>query len=287
MVVNSTTVAYTPFLPKMEFSSAFHVPKPLNRMGSLNNVQDIITSIATASSLLLFQANLPPTFLVEALNMAIQLLNILPSTAIANDIPYTRLYGKDPNYTLVFRNYGLQLFSLSLTTDLVAYSEADWAGCPTTLLDRLQVQHQRTKHIEIYIHFVRDLVAAGQVRVLHVPSPVTFAEISLLKVFLQRCLRSFRISQSVRVLFPLQQWVEYVTWKKKKQEEEESTFTQAQYHTEKLCIDGRKFRRCVIVGRDKSHMKTRYNLTPFAISLKEITSGLREKLPRSTTLGKW
>ncbi|GJW67998.1 ribonuclease H-like domain-containing protein [Tanacetum coccineum] len=50
---------------------------------------------------LLFQANLPPTFWVEALNMAIQLLNILPSTAIANDIPYTRLYGKDPNYTLL------------------------------------------------------------------------------------------------------------------------------------------------------------------------------------------
>ncbi|GKA22750.1 ribonuclease H-like domain-containing protein, partial [Tanacetum coccineum] len=32
------------------------------------------------------------------------------------------------------------------------------------------VQHQRTKHIEIDIHFVRDFVALGQVRVLHVPS---------------------------------------------------------------------------------------------------------------------
>ncbi|GJZ82974.1 pentatricopeptide repeat-containing protein [Tanacetum coccineum] len=32
------------------------------------------------------------------------------------------------------------------------------------------VQHQRTKHIEIDIHFVRDKVAAGHVRVLHVPS---------------------------------------------------------------------------------------------------------------------
>ncbi|XP_071709347.1 uncharacterized mitochondrial protein AtMg00810-like [Rutidosis leptorrhynchoides] len=137
---------------------------------------------------------------------------------------------------------GLQLYALSPTT-LVAYSDADWAGYPTTrrstsgysvflgnnllswsskqqltpsrssteaeyrgvanavaetcwirnLLRELHcpitsatlvycdnvssvylasnlVQHQRTKHIEIDIHFVRDLVAQGQVRVLHVPS---------------------------------------------------------------------------------------------------------------------
>ncbi|GJT69328.1 ribonuclease H-like domain-containing protein [Tanacetum coccineum] len=146
-------------------------------------------------------------------------------------------------------HYGLQLFSSS-TTDLVAYSDTDWAGCLTTrrstsgycvflgnnllswsskrqpmlsrssaeaeyrgvsdtvaetcwlrnLLRELHtplssatliycdnfsvvylscnpVQHQRTKHIEIDIHFVRDLVAAGQVRVLHVPSRYQFADI--------------------------------------------------------------------------------------------------------------
>nr|GEY42424.1 ribonuclease H-like domain-containing protein [Tanacetum cinerariifolium] len=39
------------------------------------------------------------------------------------------------------------------------------------------VQHQRTKHIEIDIHFVRDLVTASQVRVLHVLSRFEYADI--------------------------------------------------------------------------------------------------------------
>ncbi|GKD78446.1 ribonuclease H-like domain-containing protein [Tanacetum coccineum] len=39
------------------------------------------------------------------------------------------------------------------------------------------VQHQRTKHIEIDIHFVRDFVASGQIRVLHVPSLFQYADI--------------------------------------------------------------------------------------------------------------
>ncbi|GJS73924.1 ribonuclease H-like domain-containing protein [Tanacetum coccineum] len=39
------------------------------------------------------------------------------------------------------------------------------------------VQHQRTKHIEIDIHFVRDLVAAGHIRVLHVPSRYQYADV--------------------------------------------------------------------------------------------------------------
>ena len=39
------------------------------------------------------------------------------------------------------------------------------------------VQHQWTKHVEIDLHFVRDRVAIGDVRVLHVPTISQFADI--------------------------------------------------------------------------------------------------------------
>ncbi|GJY43912.1 ribonuclease H-like domain-containing protein [Tanacetum coccineum] len=165
---------------------------------------------------------------------------------------------REPHYTALKRilryirgtlDHGLQLYR-SPTTQLVAYSDADWAGCPATrrstsgycvflgdnliswsskrqhvlsrssaeseyrgvanvvakttwvrnllreLLVPLQsatlvycdnvsavylssnpVQHQRTKHIEIDLHFVRDFVARGHVRVLHVPSRYQYADI--------------------------------------------------------------------------------------------------------------
>ena len=47
---------------------------------------------------LLFQAHMPPSYWVEALNMAAHLLNLLPSTAINNEIPITKLYNQTPTY---------------------------------------------------------------------------------------------------------------------------------------------------------------------------------------------
>jgi hypothetical protein len=146
-------------------------------------------------------------------------------------------------------HFGLQLHRRS-SHDLVAYSDADWAGCPDTrkstsgfgvflgdnlvswaskrqhtvsrssaeaeyravanvvaescwlrqLLQELHrpiarstivycdnvsamylssnpVQHQRTKHVEIDLHFVRDRVALGEARVLHVPTSSQYADI--------------------------------------------------------------------------------------------------------------
>ena len=39
------------------------------------------------------------------------------------------------------------------------------------------VHHRRTKHIEPYIHFVRELVALGRIRVLRVPTAQQFADV--------------------------------------------------------------------------------------------------------------
>jgi hypothetical protein len=47
----------------------------------------------------------------------------------------------------------------------------------TVYLSTNLVQHQRTKHVEIDLHFVRDRVAIGDVRVLYVPTTSQFADI--------------------------------------------------------------------------------------------------------------
>ena len=59
------------------------------------------------------------------------------------------------------------------------------------------VQHQRTKHIEIDIHFVRDKVVVGHVRVLHVPSRFQYADI-FTKGLPYQLFANFRSSLSVR-----------------------------------------------------------------------------------------
>ncbi|WOG94987.1 hypothetical protein DCAR_0314288 [Daucus carota subsp. sativus] len=60
------------------------------------------------------------------------------------------------------------------------------------------VQHQRTKHIEMDIHFVREKVARGEVRVLHVPSRYQVADI-FTKGLPRVLFEDFRDSLSVRL----------------------------------------------------------------------------------------
>ncbi|GKB22692.1 ribonuclease H-like domain-containing protein [Tanacetum coccineum] len=59
------------------------------------------------------------------------------------------------------------------------------------------VRHQRVKNIEIDIHFVHDMVAQGQVCVLHVSSRYEYADI-FTKGLLSLLFEEFRTSVSVR-----------------------------------------------------------------------------------------
>ncbi|GJV20426.1 ribonuclease H-like domain-containing protein, partial [Tanacetum coccineum] len=130
-------------------------------------------------------------------------------------------------------DFGLQLYASS-TRSFMAYSDANWVDCPTNrhstsvaettwlrnLLRELHmtllsatiiycdnvsaiyltanpVQHQRTKHIEIDIHFVHDMVARGHVRVLHVPSRYQYADI-FIKGLPSTLFEEFHSSLSVR-----------------------------------------------------------------------------------------
>nr|GFC65005.1 ribonuclease H-like domain-containing protein [Tanacetum cinerariifolium] len=59
------------------------------------------------------------------------------------------------------------------------------------------VQHQRTKHIEIDVYIVRDMVKAGHVQVLYVPSRFQYADI-FTKGLPSSLFKDFRSSFSVR-----------------------------------------------------------------------------------------
>ncbi|GKA33081.1 ribonuclease H-like domain-containing protein [Tanacetum coccineum] len=74
--------------------------------------------------------------------------------------------------TAWIRNLLLELHT-PLSTATLVYCD----NVSAVYLSTNPVQHQRTKHIEIDIHFVREYVASGQVRVLHVPSRFQYAYI--------------------------------------------------------------------------------------------------------------
>ncbi|GJU84109.1 DNA helicase, partial [Tanacetum coccineum] len=90
------------------------------------------------------------------------------------------------------RNLLLELHA-PLTTGTLVYCN----NVSVVYLSTNPVQHQRTKHIEIDIHFVPDYVASGQVRVLYVPSRFQYADI-FTKGLLSVLFLEFRSSLNVR-----------------------------------------------------------------------------------------
>ncbi|GJW10620.1 ribonuclease H-like domain-containing protein [Tanacetum coccineum] len=96
--------------------------------------------------------------------------------------------------TAWIRNLLRELHSPLLTTTLVYCDNVS-----AVYMSANPVQHQRIKYIEIDIHFVRDMVKAGRVRVLHVPSLFQYADI-FTKGFPLALFEDFRSSLSVRPL---------------------------------------------------------------------------------------
>ncbi|GJT32263.1 ribonuclease H-like domain-containing protein [Tanacetum coccineum] len=148
--------------------------------------------------------------------MATYLLKLLPSTTIQNEIPYTPKLGpegvpvQDPTlYRSLARGYSILHLHVQIYLMPFISAEAEYRGVANVvaetawlrnLLCELHsplstatlvychnvsavfmsaklVQHQWTKHIEIDIHFVRDMATASEVRVLHVPSRYQYVDI--------------------------------------------------------------------------------------------------------------
>jgi hypothetical protein len=70
------------------------------------------------------------------------------------------------------RHLPVELHSPLSRATLVYYNNINAIYLSTT-----PVQHQCTKHVEIVLHFVRERVAIGDVRVLHVPTTSQFTDI--------------------------------------------------------------------------------------------------------------
>ncbi|PNX87084.1 NBS-containing resistance-like protein [Trifolium pratense] len=85
-----------------------------------------------------------------------------------NDMTYILLYVDDIILTTS---------SDALRQSIMTLLASEFAMNYAIYLSGNPVQHQRTKHIEMDIYFVREKVARGQVRVLHVPSRYQIADI--------------------------------------------------------------------------------------------------------------
>ncbi|GKF88799.1 ribonuclease H-like domain-containing protein [Tanacetum coccineum] len=92
-------------------------------------------------------------------------------------LPSVRLLCRAPVLKLVAETAWICNLLCELNTPLFTATLVYCDNVSAVYMSMNTVQYQRTKHIEIDIHFVRDYVAFGQVHVLHVPSRFQYADI--------------------------------------------------------------------------------------------------------------
>nr|GEW44821.1 ribonuclease H-like domain-containing protein [Tanacetum cinerariifolium] len=127
--------------------------------------------------------------------------SLLPTLMLIGQVDMLSCFSAEAEYrgvanvvaeTSWIRNLLRELHTSLFTATLVYCDNVSAVYMSTNL-----VQHQRTKHIEIGIHFIRDKVAAGHVRVLHVPSRFQYTYI-FIKGLSYPLFADFRCSLSVR-----------------------------------------------------------------------------------------
>nr|GEY11128.1 hypothetical protein [Tanacetum cinerariifolium] len=136
-------------------------------------------SVVLWTSVFSFILPLPPPLLgILMLTGLVVLLHdaLLPDIVAVQQICLYMHDPREPHFTALKRilryvrctvNLGLQLYA-SATTSFVS-AEAEYRGvanvvAETAWLRNLLLQHQRTKHIEIDIHFIRDMVQTSHIR---------------------------------------------------------------------------------------------------------------------------
>ncbi|GKA11211.1 ribonuclease H-like domain-containing protein [Tanacetum coccineum] len=122
-------------------------------------------------------------------------LTLIKSGCPATRRSTSRYYGVA---NVVAETAWLQNLLRELDTSLVTAILVYYDNVSAVYLSTISVQHQRTKHIEIDIHFVRDMVAMGYVRVIHVFSRYEYANI-FTKGLPSALFQEFRTSLSVRL----------------------------------------------------------------------------------------
>ena len=99
--------------------------------------------------------------------------------------------GAEAEYRVV--THALQELHQPVDKSIVVYCD----NVPAVYMSANPEQHRRTKHIEIDIHFLRNKVTLGEIRLLHVPSSSQYANI-FIKGLPTALFAEFRSSLNIR-----------------------------------------------------------------------------------------
>lgn len=86
---------FSNFISSHGIQSRFSCPHTSQQNGRAERTLRTLNNLVRV---LLFQANMPTTYWVEALHVAAHIFNILPSSSINNEIPFSRLFHKPVSY---------------------------------------------------------------------------------------------------------------------------------------------------------------------------------------------